>query len=418
MNLEKRERRAKLIADARKLVDAADTAQRSMTGDEQAQFDRMMAEAGALKAEYEREEQLAAAERELGEIANPERRAAPAGPPRPPEAEAEKRAFTAFLRRGTMGLAAEERGVLERRNALTDPELRALTTATGSSGGFTIPTDFSNQLEVAMKAWGGMLGAVDVIPSENGSPLPWPTANDTANIGRRINENTAINTTGVDPAFGVVNFGAYLYTTDAVLVPLTLLQDSAFNLDAQLAEWLGIRLGRIVNQECTTGTGASQPRGIVTAAAVGKVGGTGQTASVTFDDLIDLVFAINPAYRPGSKFMMNDSTLGIVAKLKDGQGRYLWQPQLTGEDAIQIMGKSYPVCINLDMPVMAANAKSILFGDLRKYKIRRVKDIVLFRLAERYADLYQVGFTAFARYDGNLVDAGMNPVKYYQNSAS
>jgi HK97 family phage major capsid protein len=70
------------------------------------------------------------------------------------------------------------------------------------------------------------------------------------------------------------------------------------------------------------------------------------------------------------------------------------------------------------MPVMAANAKSILFGDFSNYVIRDALDVQIIRLNERFPDNLEVGFIAFQRTDGNLVNAGTNPIKYYQNSAT
>jgi HK97 family phage major capsid protein len=67
---------------------------------------------------------------------------------------------------------------------------------------------------------------------------------------------------------------------------------------------------------------------------------------------------------------------------------------------------------------MAANAKSILFGDFSNYLIREVMDFTVLRLVERYAEYLQVAFIGFQRVDGNLIIAGTNPIKYYQNSAT
>ena len=67
---------------------------------------------------------------------------------------------------------------------------------------------------------------------------------------------------------------------------------------------------------------------------------------------------------------------------------------------------------------MAANAKSILFGDFTRYYVRIVLGMQLMRLVERYADALQIGFLAFMRADGNLLDAGTHPIVYYSNSAT
>ena len=116
---------------------------------------------------------------------------------------------------------------------------------------------------------------------------------------------------------------------------------------------------------------------------------------------------------------MNDASIKVIRKLKDSQGRPLWgdfNNPLAQSYVPTLLG--YRLVTNNDVAVMAANAKSIAFGDVTRYKIRRVRDITLVRLLERYADNAQTGFFAFARFDGNLIDAGTHPVKLYVNSAT
>ena len=107
---------------------------------------------------------------------------------------------------------------------------------------------------------------------------------------------------------------------------------------------------------------------------------------------------------------MNDASVAKVRKLVDGQSRPLWEPSLQIDKPDTLLG--YPVVINQDVASMAASAKSILFGDFSKYIIRDVAGISVVRLQERYADYRQVGFYAFLRTGGRLLDAGTNPVKY------
>jgi HK97 family phage major capsid protein len=192
-------------------------------------------------------------------------------------------------------------------------------------------------------------------------------------------------------------------------------------MEAFIRNRLAQRIGRITNQHFTTGTGTGQPRGVVTAASLGKAGQTGQTTTVIFDDLVDLVHSVDPAYREGGRcmFMMNDASLKVVRKLKDSQGRPIFLPGwdgLAGPMPDTLLG--YPVQVNQDVAVMAANAKSILFGDFTYYKIRDVMEVTLFRFDDSaYIKLGQIGFLAWMRSGGNFVDVG-GAVKYYQNSAT
>ena len=138
---------------------------------------------------------------------------------------------------------------------------------------------------------------------------------------------------------------------------------------------------------------------------------------MSFDNLIDLIEALDPAYGGGEglKFMGHQSVRKAIRKLKDGQGRYLWEPSVKEGVPNQVQG--YPFILNNDMPTLAASSKSLLFGNIRDaYLIRIVRDMQTMRLQERYADFLQVGFLAFERADGTLQDA--NAVRVLQTTAT
>lgn len=300
------------------------------------------------------------------------------------------------------------------------PTYRAQGVGTGAGGGFGVPDETMRALEVALLQFGGMRLGATVLRTDLGADLPIPTANDTAQTGMILAENTQVSQQ--DVVFGQLVLQAFKYSSKMILVSVELLQDNVINLAQFLGTALGTRIGRITNTHFTVGTGTSQPNGIVTASAQGKVGATGQTISVTYDDLVDLEHSVDPAYRVGARWMMHDSSLKVLKKLKDTTGRPLWVPGTAGVASIAgvapdtVLG--YPIIINQDVPVMAANAKSILFGAIGSYLIRDVVNISLLRLDERFADFHQVAFLAFSRHDGDLLNAGTNPVRHYQNSAT
>lgn len=404
---ELREKRAKLVAQAREIINREE-----ITAEDEAQFDKLMAEADKLKDEIDRLERLDAAEKELAErvelragrenitVGEAER-----------DMKAEQEAFRAWILGGMSALTPEQMDIMTRRHTTIQA---AQSVGTDTAGGYLVPEDFYDRLERAMTEFGGMRAAATVFATATGATLPMPTTDDTSNKGAIITENSQV--TEQDVTFGAVNLGAYMYSSKIVRVSLQLLQDSAFNVEDLLARLLAERIARITNEHFTTGSGSGQPKGIVTASTQGVQGATGQTTSVTFEDLVDLEHSVDPAYRRGAKWMMHDSTLKVIKKLKDGDSRPLFLPGLALREPDTILG--YPFIVNQDMPTMAASAKSILFGDLSKYYIRDVKGVVVLRLSERYADYLQVGFLAFSRHDGNLLDAGAHPVKHYANSAS
>lgn len=316
--------------------------------------------------------------------------------------------YAKWLRGGDKALNAEEWAQIH----------ATMSTTTGSEGGYTVQTDVAKSVADALKAYGGMREVATVIQTEQGNPINYPTSDGTSETGELIAENATA--TGADPTFGTAALTTYKFSSKVVAVPFELLQDAAIDVEAFVNSRLITRIGRTTNTYFTTGTGTSQPRGIVTAASAGKVGTTGQTTTIIYEDIVDLVHSVDPAYRAlgRCRFMMADSSLKVIRKLKDSQNRPIFLPgyDLNGAMPDTILG--YGVQINQDVAAMAANAKSILFGDFSYYIIRDVLGATLFRFTDSaYAKLGQVGFLMWARSAGNFTDVG-GAVKYYANSAT
>ncbi len=405
---ELRASRAKLVADARTILDKANP-----TAEDSAKFDDLMAEADKLKAEIDRHERADDAERELNtRIENRARNAGMSADEVRENEEAVDRAYNRFLRMGVGRLTPEEHELLAGRQQTIQ---NAFGEGSGAAGGYTVPTGFYRRLTDAQLAYGGMLEVATVIDTDSGNQLPMPTDNDTSNKGVILGEAVQAADDASTP-FGSVTLNAYMFNSKVIKVSLQLLQDSAFDLEEWIKSKAAIRNARAMNDYFTTGTGSSQPSGVVTGATSGKVGTTGQTASVIYADLVDLYHSVDPSYRANARFMMHDASLKVIKKLLDGYGRPLWLPGVAVKEPDTILGKPYS--INQSMATMAANAKSILFGDFSNYMIRRVNGAILMRLTERYADYGQVGFILWQRADGALLDAGTHPVTYYANSAT
>lgn len=318
--------------------------------------------------------------------------------------------FQDWMRGGDRALTAEDWTVV--RNTMS--------TTTDAEGGYLAPdTTVASVLE-ALKAFGGMRAVSNIITTGTGNTMNYPTSDGTAEVGEIVDQNAAA--TDADMSFGLATLDVFKYSSKVVTVPIELLQDSNVDIEAFVRKRLVSRLGRIMNNHFTTGTGTGQPKGIVTAATTGKTGATGQATSVTLDDLIDLIHSIDPAYREGGacRFMFNDTTLKFLRKLKDSSGRPIWMPGdaegITGGIPASIF--NYPYTINQSMANMAANAKSIAFGDFSFYTIRDVMAMTFYRFTDSaYAKKGQVGFLAFLRSGGNFMDVG-GAVKLYVNSAT
>jgi HK97 family phage major capsid protein len=322
-------------------------------------------------------------------------------------------AFRNFILNGVGAMTTEELTTLRQGSVQN-----AQSTGTGSAGGYLVPTGWGGELLEALKAFGGMRNVATVIATAGGNALPWPTVDETGIEGELVAENVAATTQ--DATFGTVQIGAYKYSSKIFTIPFELLQDQGPGIDVEafVRRAGAMRIARITNRHFTVGTGTNQPQGVVTASASGKVGTTGKATDVDTDDLIDLEHSVDPAYRalPGVGWMFHDNTLRTLKKKKDSDGRPLWLPGFTTKEPDSLMGYGYN--INQDMPTMAANAKSILFGDLSSYMIRDIMQVTLFRFDDSaFVSKGQIGFLAWSRHDGKLVSAGA-PVKHYQNSAT
>lgn len=325
----------------------------------------------------------------------------------------EKAAYASWLRGGMSALNEEQRSAVQ--NRINSPK-NTMSTGTGSEGGYLTADEIAPGISQALKAYGGMRELATVVPTATGSTIPWPTANATAEQGEWLAEN---GTAGdEDTTFGVRNIETHMISSKVITVPFQLLQDTQFNLEGYINEQIGMRIGRTSEDAFINGTGTSMPHGILTDTTAGKVGVSGQTSIITLDDLIDLEHSVDPAYRRSAQcgFMMNDSTIKVVKKLKDTQGRPLWLPGIEASEPNTILGKAYAT--NQHIPVMAANAKSVLFGDFSKYIVRDVSQMLFFRFTDSaYSRKGQVGFLAFMRTGGRCIDVG-GAVKYYQNAAA
>lgn len=312
-------------------------------------------------------------------------------------------AVALYLRNGT-NVSVEQAAAI--RNAMS--------TTTPSEGGYTVPAEIATMVIDKLKAYGGMREVAEIIPTDSGAALNFPTSDGTGEEGEIVGENVAAS--GQDIAFGTAPLATYKYSSKKIALPLELIMDSAIDVIAFVLNRLATRIARIQNRHFTTGTGTGQPFGVVTQAGTGKIGTTGQTLSVIYDDLVDLKHSVNRAYRAKARFMMNDMSVAVVSKLKDTTGRPIWVPSVVAGAPDTLLG--FPVAINDDVPVMAANAKSIVFGDLSNYAIRDVKNSASLRRFDdsAFALLGQVGFCGWQRSGGNLLDPAA--VKLYVNSAT
>lgn len=382
--------RVRAREQAKSIIDSAEG--RSFTADEQQSLDRIEADMAALEAR-------------IGDIIDAEKRARdldeklagykPTVEPNPVKDEATE--LRSFLRgEGPKSYEVERRDV------------------TKGSTGAPVPTSFYNQLVTHMVQVGPMLDLATVINTASGENLQIPrtTAFSTTAITA---EGSAISES--DPTFGAfVTLGAYKYSF-LLQVSREMIEDQGVDVLGFVAEQTGISMGVKVNADFTVGTGSSQPRGITLDTTAGVTGGAGVTGAFTADNLIDLVYSVNAAYRrqPGCAWMMRDSSIAATRKLKDSQNRYLFEPSMQAGQPDLLLG--FPLISNPDVVATALSAKSVVFGAIPKYYVRQVGNVRLDRSDDFAFSSDLITFRATLRADGALVDT-TGAVKHFVGNAA
>jgi HK97 family phage major capsid protein len=295
-----------------------------------------------------------------------------------------------------------------------------MSTTTGSEGGFTVDSEVATSVLDALKLYGGMRSVATIIQTAGIGGMSFPTSNGTAEEGEIVAENQPA--TDLDVTFGTIALPVYKFSSKVITVPFELLQDSNVDIEAFIRGRMVDRLGRITNKLFTIGTGSAQPNGIVTASTEGikPANSTAQVTAVKYESLVDLQHSVDPLYRANGQFMMADSTVRALRKVLDDAKRPIFVPGYEtgspGGAPDRLLGQ--PIVVNQDVPAMASDAKSIIYGDLSAYYIRDVMAVEMFRFTDSaFTKKGQVGFLAWMRSGGNLVDVG-GAVKHFANSTS
>ncbi|MDU1919914.1 phage major capsid protein [Enterobacter sp.] len=364
------------------------------TEEQRTQWNKAKHELDALDEQIGREEELRRHDQTYVDEQEPEQRQRQINP----EKQADERraaAFDRLLRHGFGELTAEERQAVK--------ELRAQGTTPDDKGGYTVPTQMRNTIIDAMKAYGGIASAAQILNTSNGQDITWSTSDGTAEEGELLAENSAA--TEGDVTFGTATLGAKKLSSKIIRVSNELLQDSGVDIEAYLAGRIAQRIGRGEAKYLVQGTGAGtplQPKGL----AASVTGTTQSSAAAAFNwkDMNSLIHSLDPAYRGGPSFRwaFNDATLQSIEQMEDTQGRPLWLPDITGGSPATVLGIPYVIDQAIDNA--AASKKFIYLGDFNRFVVRRVAYMTLKRLVERYAEYDQTAFLAFHRFDCVLED--------------
>ena len=380
-----REKRAKAWDAAKAFLDSKRGADGMLSAEDAATYDKMEADVVNLGKEIERLERQAAIDRELDQ---------PTGKPitERPGSTGEK---------VRTGRASDEYKTafwrVMRSKSVPHEIYNALQVGTESEGGYLVPDEYEHTLIEALEEQNIFRQLAHVISTSSGDrKIPVVASKGTASW---IDEEAAYPES--DDSFGQVSIGAYKLAT-MIKVSEELLNDSVFDVPSYIAREFARRIGAAEEEAFFTGNGTGKPLGILATTGGAETGVTAASATViTMDEVIDLYYSLRAPYRRNAVFIMNDSTVKAIRKLKNGNGDYLWQPSLTAGTPDMLLNR--PVYTSAFMPAIAASSKSILFGDLGYYWVADREGRSFKRLNELYATTGQVGFLASQRVDGKLI---------------
>jgi len=280
------------------------------------------------------------------------------------------------------------------RDGITYEVRNALQVGADSEGGYLCPDTFADELVKGLTAQTVVRSLAKVINTSSGQhKIPVVASRGTASW---IEEEGPIPEG--DDIFGQQHIGAHKVGT-LIKVSEELLHDSAFDLEQYFIDEFARRIGNKEEDAFLNGDGAGKPTGILNDAEVGVTAAS--ATAITADELVDLFYSLDAPYRTNAVWLVNDSTMRSIRKLKDANGQYLWQKALHEGDHETLLGK--PIFHSPFAPELGAGKKAVAFGDFSFYWIGDRTGITFRRLNERYADTGQVGFLATKRVDGKLI---------------
>jgi len=378
-----KQERARLIGEARTLIDTAEAANRDLGSEEAQSYDRLDGEIEALTVRINRQEQAEQRDRDAATAPDPN-----LGEDDVETLEDEFRA----LARG------ERRNVTVNYNAAdVERGSRDLTVATATAGGHTVPETFVGRLYEFLTERSAIRQTnATVLTTQSGEKMLIPKVTGQGSAAL-VSEATALAES--DPAFNQVELDAYKYG-QLIQLSSELIADTGVNLLDFIARDAGRALGEATGTHYVTGDGSSKPTGVLEDTTLGVTAAA--VATMTADEVIDLYFSVIAPYRRNAYWLLNDATLAILRKLKDADGQYLWEPSLRNGVPDRILGR--PVVTDHNVAAPAAGAISAAFGDFSGYYIRDV-GTMRFERSDHFAfssDL--VTFRSIMRTDGKLVD--------------
>lgn len=374
--LELREARNKAWQGAKAFVDSKRDKDGLLSAEDAKAYADMEKKIKDYSAEIERMEQMEALENELNK---------PVNTPivtKPMRADGKDKAKT--------GRASDEyrEGMLKALRSNFKQVSNVLQEGVDADGGYLVPEEYDSRLIQKLEDGNIMRTLGHVITTSGEHKINIAATKPAA---AWIEEGGAL--TFGDATFDQILLDAHKLHV-AIKVTEELLYDNAFGLENYIIDEFGKALANAEEDAFLNGSGTGQPLGLFAETGGGTVAKT--VATLTADDIINLIYSLKRAYRKDASFIVNDQTIATIRTFKDNNGAYMWQPSLVQGEPDKLLG--YDVHTSQFAPVDA-----IAFGDYSYYNIgdRGIRSFK--QLTELFAGNGMIGYVAKERVDGKLI---------------
>lgn len=379
------EKRAKAWDAAKKFLDTHSDNGGNVSAEDAATYDRMEKEVTDLTKDIERLQR----QEEIEKMMNKPTSSPLTTKPGAEDSEEDKKGTAGKAYKNAFWDSIRKRNWYDVKNVLE--------IGTDANGGYLVPDEYEKQLIQALNDENFFRTLAHVIQTQSGThTIPVVASHGTA---AWMDENGLYPES--DDTFDQITLDAYKLGT-AIKVSEELLNDSVFDLESYISTEFARRIGAAEEEAFLTGDGKKKPEGVFTKVKATKDATTEiANTNISFDAIMDVFHSLRSVYRNRATWILNDSTVKALRKIKDNNGNYIWQPAVTAGQPDMILNRPYKTSIYA--PELAAGNVALLFGDFSYYWIAERQGRSFKRLSELYAANGQIGFLASERIDGKLI---------------
>lgn len=363
------ERNNAIIEEMEAMVNTCDTETRAFTPEENEKYEALQTELNGIKDALQKADAL--------EEARSYKPAEPDTETRSQE-EIEERAFADYILGKSEELRTGEQNV------------------TYANNGAVIPVSIANKIIKTVQDRCPILAGSTLYRVKGTLKVPvWGLANSTHDI--TVGYQTEFSEITADAGkFTSVDLGGYLAGA-LTLIGRSVENNAVFNITQFIIDQMSEYIANWIEGQLLVGTGSSAAQGAT------NTSNSVSAASITADALIDVQAAVKQAFQAKACWTMAPATFTAVKKLKDGQGRYLLQDDVTSAFPYRLLGK--PVYLSDNMPAASSGNACILYGDYSGLSVNIRENISIEVLREKYATQHAIGVVAWFEFDSKITDA-------------